>query len=76
VVYLVAAQANSRLDDSNTAARTLFAVMVLVLAAVVILKGLAEGWWPVGIAGVILAAAAVWAVKRPEPQGPRPHPLR
>jgi hypothetical protein len=75
VVYLLAAQANSRLDHSNTAAWTLFAVMALVLAAAVILKGLAEGWWPVAIAVVILAAAAVWAVKRPEPLGPQPHPL-
>jgi hypothetical protein len=50
-------------------------VMALVLAAVVILKSLAEGWWPVAIAVVILAAAAVWAVKRPEPLGPQPHPL-
>jgi hypothetical protein len=74
-VYLPAAQANSRLDHSNTAAWTLLAVMALVLTAVVILKGLAEGWWPVAIAVVILAAAAVWAVKRPEPLGPRPHPL-
>jgi hypothetical protein len=74
-IYLLAAQANSRSDDANTAAWTLFAVMGLVLAPVVILKGLAEGWWPVGIAVVILAAAAAWAVKRPEPQGPRPHPL-
>jgi hypothetical protein len=76
VIYLLAAQANSRLDDSNTAAWALFAVMGLVLAAVVILKGLAEGWWPVAIAVVILATAAAWVVKRPEPQGPRPHPLR
>jgi hypothetical protein len=74
-IYLLAAQANSRSEDANTAAWTLFAVMGLVLAAVVILTGLAEGWWPVGIAVVILAAAAAWAVKRPEPQGPRPPPL-
>jgi hypothetical protein len=76
VVYSLAAQANSRLDDSSTAAWALFAVAGVVVAAVVILKGLAEGWWPVGVAAVILAAAAAWAVKRPEPPAPRPHPLR
>lgn len=76
VVYLLAAQANSRLDDSSTAAWALFAAVGVVVAAVVILKGLAEGWWPVGVAVVILAAAAAWAVKHPEPPAPRPHPLR
>jgi hypothetical protein len=63
VVYLLAAQAHSRLDDSNTTAWALFALMGLVLAAVVFLKGVSEGWWPIGIAAVIVAAAVAWSVK-------------
>jgi hypothetical protein len=75
-VYLLAAQANSRSDDSSTIAWAVFAAMGVAVAAIAVLKGLAEGWWPVGVALVILAGAAAWAVKRPEPQEPRSHPPR
>jgi hypothetical protein len=63
VVYVAAAQANSRLDDSNTTAWAVFALMGLVLVVVVFLMGASDGWWPPGIAIVIAAAAAVWALK-------------
>jgi hypothetical protein len=63
VVYAAAAQANSRLDDSNTTAWAFFAVMGMVLAVVVFLTGASEGWWPPAIAIAIAAAAAVWALK-------------
>jgi hypothetical protein len=63
VVYAAAAQANSRLDDSNTTAWAFFAVMGMVLVVVVFLTGASEGWWPSGIAIAIAAAAAVWALK-------------
>lgn len=62
-VYLAAAQANSRLDDSNNAAWAWFALMGIALAVVVLLTGVDGGWWPVGIAAAIVAAAAAWAVK-------------
>lgn len=74
VIYVLAAQANSRLDDSNTAAWALFALMGLVLAAVVFLRGVADGWWPIGIAVVIVAAAAALAVKRAGPPASQPPP--
>jgi hypothetical protein len=61
VVYVAAAQANSRLDDSTTA-WTVFALMAIVLVVVAFLKGASEGWWPTGIAAAIVAAAAVWAL--------------
>ena len=63
VVYVAAAQANSRLDDSNTTAWAVFALMGLVLVVVVFLIGASDGWWPSGIAIAIVAAAAVWALK-------------
>jgi len=63
VVYVAAAQANSRLDDSNTTAWAVFALMGLVLVVVVFLIGASDGWWPPGIAIAIAAAAAVWALK-------------
>ena len=67
VVYVAAAQANSRLDDSNTTAWAVFALMGTALAVVVFLKGASDGWWPVGIAAAIAAAAAVWALKSGRP---------
>jgi hypothetical protein len=63
VVYAAAAQANSRLDDSNTTAWAMFALMGMVLVVVVFLMGASEGWWPSGIAIAIAAAAALWALK-------------
>jgi hypothetical protein len=63
VVYLAAAQANSCIDDSNTGAWALLAFMGLTLAVVVFLIGVAQGWWAVGIAAVVVAAAAAWAVR-------------
>jgi hypothetical protein len=75
VVYVLAAQANSRLNNFSTAAWALFALMGLVLAVVAFLIGVSQSWWPVGIAVVILAAAAAWAVKRPGPPAPQPPPL-
>ena len=76
VVYLAAAHGNSRLDDSSTAAWAFFALMGLVLAVVVFLKGVGAGWWSVGIAVVVIAAAGAAAVKRPGPTAQRPRPLR
>jgi len=67
VVYVAAAQANSRLDDSNTTAWAVFALMGTALVVVVFLKGASDGWWPVGIAAAITAAAAVWALKSGRP---------
>jgi hypothetical protein len=63
VVYVAAAQANSRLDAASSTAWALSALMGLVLALVVFLKGTSDGWWPIGIAAVIVAAAAAWTVK-------------
>jgi hypothetical protein len=59
-VYVAAAQANSRLDDGTTG-WSVFALMAIILAVAVFLKGASEGWWPIGIAAAIVAAAAVWA---------------
>jgi hypothetical protein len=72
VVYVAAAQANSRLDDSNTTAWAWFALMGIVLAVVVFLKGASDGWWPIGIAALIVAAAAAWAFQsgQSEPVSP------
>jgi len=61
VVYVAAAQANSRLDDS-TAAWAVFALMAVVLMVVVFLTGVSEGWWPTGIAAAIVTVAAGWAM--------------
>ncbi len=63
VVYVAAAHANSRLDDSNTTAWAVFALMGMVLVVVVFLIGASAGWWPPGIAIAIAAAAALWALK-------------
>jgi len=63
VVYVAAAHANSRLDDSSATAWARFALMGLVLAVTVFLTGAGAGWWPIGIAAVIVAAAAAWVVK-------------
>jgi hypothetical protein len=62
-VYVAAAQANSRLDDDNTTAWAVFALMAIALVVVVFLMGASEGWWTPGIAIGITAAAAVWALK-------------
>jgi len=62
VVYVAAAQANLRIDDSTTA-WAWFAGMGLALGVVVVLQGASEGWWPMLIAAVIVAAAAALAVK-------------
>ena len=75
-VYLLAAQANSRLDDSSTIAWAFFALMGIALAGAVLLKGADAGWWPVGITVVVIAAAAAFAVKRPARPAPRPHQPR
>ena len=61
IVYVAAAQANSRLDDSSTTAWAVFALMGIVVAVVVFLTGADVGWWPVAIAAVIVVAAAAWA---------------
>ena len=61
VVYVAAAQANSRLDDSSTTAWAVFALMGIVVAVIVFLTGADVGWWPVAIAAVIVVAAAAWA---------------
>ena len=63
VVYVAAAHANSRLDDSSTTAWAVSRLMGLVLAVTVFLTGAGAGWWPIGIAAVIVAAAAAWVVK-------------
>jgi hypothetical protein len=56
-VYLLAAQANSRLDDSSTTAWAWFALTAIVLAVAAFLMGAAYGWWPVAIAVVVVALA-------------------
>jgi hypothetical protein len=61
IVYLLAAQANSRLDDSSTTAWALFALLGVVLAVAVFVTGAVDGWWPVGIAAVIAGIAAAVA---------------
>ena len=63
VVYVAAAQANSRLDDSSTTAWAVFALMGIVVAVIVFLTGADVGWWPVAIAAVIVVAAAAWAMQ-------------
>jgi K+ transporter len=63
VVYVAAAQANSRLDDSSTTAWAVFALMGLVVAVTAFLTGADAGWWPVAIAAVIIVAAAAWAAR-------------
>ncbi len=67
VVYLAAAQAYSRIDDSNTSAWALFALMGLVLGVTVFLKGVSDGWWPAAIAAVVVGVAAVWARQSGKP---------
>jgi hypothetical protein len=74
VVYVAAAQANSRLDDSNTTAWAVFALMGLVLVVVVFVTGISDGWWPAGIAAAITAAAAVWARAASHPARPALRP--
>lgn len=66
VIYLAAAQANSRLDDSSTTAWALFALMGVALVVIVFLKGVGQGWWPIVIAAVIVAASAAWTVATPD----------
>ena len=63
VVYVAAAQANSRLDDSSTTAWAVFALMGIVVAVTAFLTGADAGWWPVAIAAVIIVAAAAWAAR-------------
>lgn len=75
VVYVAAAHANSRLDDSNTPAWAFFALMGFVLVVVVLVRGASEGWWPVGIAAGVVAAAAAFAVKSPPAPVTRPRPM-
>jgi hypothetical protein len=62
-VYVAAAQANSRLDDSNTVAWAWFALMGVVLAVVAFLIGASQGWWPVVVTLFVVAAAAAWAIQ-------------
>ncbi|MFI5510113.1 hypothetical protein ACIA48_21820 [Mycobacterium sp. NPDC051804] len=63
VVYLAAAHANSRLDDSSTISWAWFATMAIMVAVIAFLTGASEGWWPVGVAVLVVAAAAAWAVQ-------------
>jgi hypothetical protein len=60
VVYLAAAHANSRLNDSSTIAWAWFALMAVVLAVIAFLTGVSEGWWPVLVVVFVVAAAAAW----------------
>lgn len=62
VVYLLVVQANSRLEDGNTMAWGLFALVGVVLLVVVFVIGAGTSWWPVGIAAAIAAVAATVAV--------------
>ncbi len=63
IVYLLAAQAYSRLDDGSTAAWALFAFTGIVVGVVVFMTGTADSWWPVGIAAAIAALAVAIAAK-------------
>jgi hypothetical protein len=63
VVYVAAAHANSRLDDSSTTAWAWFALMGVVLAVVAFLTGASQSWWPVVVALIVVAAAGAWAVQ-------------
>jgi hypothetical protein len=63
VVYVAAAQANSRLDNSSTTAWAVFALMGIVVGVTAFLTGADVGWWPVAIAAVIIVAAAAWAAR-------------
>jgi hypothetical protein len=69
-VYLAAAHANSRLDDSSTGAWALFALMGFVLAAALFLTGVGQGWWTVLIAVVVVSVAAVVATNSRQPGNP------
>lgn len=62
-VYAAAAHANSRLDDENSTAWALSALMATVLVVVAFVMGVSEGWWPSAIAIAIVVAAAGWALK-------------
>ena len=68
IVYALAARANSRLDEADTMAWAVFALMGVVLAAVVAVvlygQGGGEGRWPVAIAAVIGGVAAALAAER------------
>jgi hypothetical protein len=68
IVYALAARANSRLDEADTMAWAVFALMGVVLAAVVAVvlygQGGGEGRWPVAIAAVIAGVAAALAAER------------
>jgi hypothetical protein len=68
IVYALAARANSRLDEADTMAWAVFALMGVVLAAVVAVvlygEGGGEGRWPVAIAAVIEGVAAALAAER------------
>jgi len=77
VVYVAAAHANSRLDDSNTTAWALFAVMGIALGVVFFVRGASDGWWPIGIAAVIVivVAAAARGVKSLPTPDRRPRPM-
>jgi hypothetical protein len=75
-VYVAAAQANSRLDDENSTAWAVFALMAMVFVVAVFLMGASQGWWPSGIAIAIVAAAAVWALKSPAGATPSAVALR
>jgi len=75
VVYLAAAQANSRSDDSNTTAWAVFALTGVVLVVVVFLHGATDGWWPVAIAAAIVVAAAAVGQMGPLRQSGKPNNL-
>lgn len=63
VLYVAAAHANSRLDDSSTTAWAWLVLMAIVLAIATVLTGASRGWWPVVVAIVIVAAASAWAIQ-------------
>jgi uncharacterized membrane protein HdeD (DUF308 family) len=75
VVYLAAAQANSRSDDSNTTAWAVFALTGVVLVVVVFLHGATDGWWPVAIAAAIVVVAATVGQMGPLRQSGKPNNL-
>jgi hypothetical protein len=78
-IYVAAAQANSRLDDSSTTAWAWFALMGVVLAVVAFLTGASQSWWPIVVALIVVAAAGAWAIQSGKSTSPipatRPRPV-
>ncbi len=77
-VYVAAAQANSRLDDTSTTAWAWFALTGVVLAVVAFMTGASQSWWPVVIALIIVAAAGAWAIQSQKSMPatrPKPRPI-